>query len=201
MTVHPQLDVWRGEFGEAYTRRNEIDWRKRLPAFHEAVGELRLRRVLEVGCNRGHNLVALGEVAGPSCQVVGVEPNYFARALARRSAERASLVGGGIHDLPFCSGTFDLVLTLGVLIHVPLDDLRAAMSELHRVSGSYLLCAEYYAEVETPISYRGRDDLLWKRDFAAHYRRWFTDLSVVRQGFWSADQGFDRATWLLLEKG
>jgi pseudaminic acid biosynthesis-associated methylase len=200
MSAHSQLDTWRGEFGEAYTRRNQVDWRIRLPAFREAVGGLPLRRLLEVGCNRGHNLVALGEVTGPGCARVGVEPNPLARALARRSVGTAALVGGGIYELPFRDGAFDLVLTAGVLIHVPLAELYAAMSELYRVSKRYLLCAEYFAEEETPIPYRGRDDLLWKRDFAGCYRRWFADLTVVRQGFWNSDQGFDRSHWWLLER-
>jgi hypothetical protein len=29
----PQREIWEGEFGNAYTDRNVIDWRVRLPAF------------------------------------------------------------------------------------------------------------------------------------------------------------------------
>jgi len=59
-----QLEVWEGEFGKAYTDRNVIDWRTRLPAFQQMLGGLPIKRVLEVGCNRGHNLVCLAELLG-----------------------------------------------------------------------------------------------------------------------------------------
>ena len=59
-----QLGVWKGEFGKAYTDRNVIDWHTRFPAFQQMLDGLPIKRVLEVGCNRGHNLAALVEVLG-----------------------------------------------------------------------------------------------------------------------------------------
>ena len=52
-----QVKVWEGEFGVAYTDRNTIDYRTRLPAFRSILSELSIKQVLEVGCDRGHNLV------------------------------------------------------------------------------------------------------------------------------------------------
>ena len=45
-----QLEVWQGEFGMAYTDRNVVDWRVRLPAFRQMLDGLSLQRVVEVGC-------------------------------------------------------------------------------------------------------------------------------------------------------
>ena len=59
-----QLEVWQGEFGVAYTDRNLVDWRLRLPAFRQMLDGLSLQRIVEVGCNRGHNLVLLTELLG-----------------------------------------------------------------------------------------------------------------------------------------
>lgn len=76
--VTAQLKMWEGEFGEAYTARNKIDWRIREPAFRSMLAGLPVKRVFEVGCNRGHNLIALTEVLGADSEVAGVEPNEYA---------------------------------------------------------------------------------------------------------------------------
>jgi pseudaminic acid biosynthesis-associated methylase len=194
-----QLDVWQGDFGDAYTDRNQVDWRRRLPAFRHMLGGLGLERVLEVGCNRGHNLVALRHLLGEGADLVGVEPNDHALGLARRTGA-ATFLDGQILDLPFADGAFDLVFTAGVLIHIAPEHLPGALRSLHRCSRRYLLAIEYGAEAETAVPYRGHDDLLWKRNFLAHYRAEFPDLALLRQGFWGPEDGFDRAHWWLLEK-
>jgi pseudaminic acid biosynthesis-associated methylase len=194
-----QLDAWQGRFGAEYTDRNAIDWRVRLPAFWEMVGGLDVRRVLEVGCNRGHNLVALRKILGDEAELAGVEPNPHALELARATGA-AEFHGGTVYELPFADGSSDLVFTAGVLIHIPPEKLPAALAELHRCSRRYLLAVEYAAEEETVVPYRGHGDLLWKRDFLKEYQTHFSDLRLVRQGFWGKEHGFDRTTWWLLEK-
>jgi pseudaminic acid biosynthesis-associated methylase len=200
MSVNPQLDAWRGDFGKEYTERNCVDWHIRLPAFREIVNGLSLSRVLEVGCNRGHNLVALREIIGPDAELIGIEPNAQARQAAAAWADRISVLQGTIYDLPFKDGFFDLTFTCGVLIHIDLPNLANALRELYRCSRRYVLAIEYYAEQETVIPYRGHNDLLWKRDFLHHYRDLFPDLVQVRGGYLEAKEGFDRSHWWLLEK-
>lgn len=197
--VH-QLRTWEGEFGRAYTDRNVIDWRTRLPAFQQMLGRLPIKRVLEVGCNRGHNLVALAEIIGEGCDVVGVEPSRYALELARASSVKVGVLHGHAYDLPFKNGCFDLVLTAGVLIHIPLAGLPIALAEIYRVSKRYILAIEYFAEEETVIHYRDHDDLLWKRDFFKHYQTQFPHLTLIRSGYWGPADGFDRTHWWLLEK-
>lgn len=198
--VSSQLRAWEGEFGTAYTDRNVPDWRRRLPAFQRMLEGLAPSRVLEVGCNRGHNLVTVAELLGPAVEVVGVEPNPHALELARQAGPRVTAVHGDVFDLPFRDGAFDLVFTVGVLIHVSLEDLAAALRGIHRVSRRFILAVEYFAAEETTIEYRGRRDLLWKRDFLGHYERQFPALRAVRHGYWGPEDGFDRTHWWLLEK-
>lgn len=195
-----QLRVWEGEFGKAYTARNVIDWRTRLPAFRHMLKGLPIKRVLEVGCNRGHNLVALAELLGEGSNVVGVEPNRYALELARASSVKVGVLPDHTFDLPFKDGYFDLVFTAGVLIHIPLADLPIALAEIYRVSKRYILAIEYFAEEQTVIHYHGHDDLLWKRDFLTHYQTQFPDLTLLRNGYWRPEDGFDRTHWWLLEK-
>jgi pseudaminic acid biosynthesis-associated methylase len=190
-----QLDAWCGDFGKAYTDRNVEDPAALVRYFREMLGGLELGRILEIGCNRGHNLVALEELF-PEALVAGVEPNSYALGIARRSGKRLSTLQGDLFDIPFKDGFFDLVLTRGVLIHVALADLPDALNEIWRVSRRYILCAEYFAEQETVIPYRGHDDLLWKRDFRRHYLERFPGLKVVRSGYSERD----RAHWWAFEK-
>jgi pseudaminic acid biosynthesis-associated methylase len=194
-----QLDEWRGEFGKAYTDRNIVEWQKREPAFREMTGGLSLSRVLEIRCNRGHNLVALSNVPGEDTELVGLEPNPYAREFARGNS-KIGILNGTTYEIPFKDGYFDLVFTCTVLIHVPLEKLPVAMREISRVSRRYILCIEYFAEQETTIHYRGHDDLLWKRNFLEEYQRHVPGLNLLRTGYWDDKNGFDRSHWWLLEK-
>lgn len=195
-----QLNTWAGEFGDEYTERNVVDWHVREPAFREMVKDLGLEKVLEVGCNRGHNLVALSHILGENAEVVGLEPNPKARALARAAGEDVGVITGTAYEIPFKDGWFDLAFTCTVLIHVPLADLPKAMKEIARVSKRYILCIEYFDTKETPIHYRGHDDLLWKRDFLSEYKKAIPGVKLLREGYWDAKDGFDRSNWWLLEK-
>jgi pseudaminic acid biosynthesis-associated methylase len=177
-----------------------VEWRSRLEGWRSIVDGLRVKRVLEVGCNRGHNLVALSEILKPTVEFAGVEPNSLALQIARRSTDRAGFLAGTVYDLPFKNECFDLVFTCGVLIHIPNEKLKKALNELERVASRYLLLIEYFSEQDEEISYRGRTGLLWKRNFPRHMMHACEELTTVRQGYLGRDEGFDRTHWWLMEK-
>lgn len=86
-------------------------------------GERRTRRVIDVGCGTGHTTVALAKHF-PDVEFVGVDAAEGVLGVARGHAESA-----GIDNVRFESAdvgdelpgrtTFDVVLCLGVLHHVP----------------------------------------------------------------------------------
>lgn len=197
--MNTQLEQWTSEFGRAYTDRNTLDWHVRVSAFRTMLEGLPLSRVLEVGCNRGHNLLALSNLLERDAEIVGIEPNSYAVQIARASSTHAAVLRGNIFSLPFRTGYFDLAFTVGVLIHVPLDSLPAAICELSRVSSRFLLAAEYFAGQETAVPYRGQTDLLWKRNFLQHFEGCVPSARLLRSGFWGPEDGFDRVHWWLLE--
>jgi pseudaminic acid biosynthesis-associated methylase len=197
--VTEQLEHWKGEFGRAYTDRNVVDAGSRIKPFRVMLEGLVLGRILEVGCNRGHNLLALRQMF-PDAELFGIEPNSYALGIARDSGSDVHFQAGTIFDLPFENGHFDLVLTVGVLIHIALQDLTRALKQIHRVSRRCILAVEYFAEEDVAIHYRGHDDLLWKRNFPRHFQRQFPDLDILRGGYWTAEEGFDRAHWWLFGK-
>ena len=95
----------------------------------------------------------------------------------------------------------DCVVTCGVLIHVPTCLLAKSMSEIHRVSDRYIICAEYFAPREEMIRYQGKDDLLWRRDYGTLYLSQFPDLKCIDVQFWWKPQtGMDNLTVWLFEK-
>ena len=194
-----QLEAWQGEFGTAYTTRNVPDWHIRLPAFRHMLDGLSITSALEIGCNRGHNLLALAELL-PDCEIVGIEPNGVALGIAQAASPRITALYGHALDIPFPDGSFDLVFTAGVLIHLPLASLSQALRNMHRASRRYLLSIEYSAETETAIPYRGSNELLWKRDFLRHYQAEFPTLALIGSGYWGIENGFDRTHWWLFEK-
>ena len=196
-----QLKIWKGDFGKAYTWRNTIDWRTRVRAFEKMLEGLPVEMLLEVGCNRGHNLIALSHLVEDPRVIVGIEPNRVALDQARKASDRVKVLPASAFALPFKECCFDLVFTAGVLIHIPLPQLPDAISEIYRVSSRYILAIEYYAEQETALMYRGYEKLLWKRDFLKSYKEQFSDLKLIRSGLWGLEDGFDQTKWWLLEKG
>ncbi len=198
--MNARLQFWEGDFGIAYTDRNIGDIALLAGTFSRLLKGLDLNRVLEVGCNRGHNLVALASLLPAGSEIVGVEPNQHARGIARQADSRIAVVEGNAFDLPFEGGQFDLAFTAGVLIHIAPGDLPVALREIHRVTRRYLLAIEYFSEETTAVNYRGHDGYLWKRNFLRDYRTEFPDLGLVRSGFLGPEDGFDNCHWWLLEK-
>ena len=89
---------------------------------------------------------------------------------------------------------------MGVLIHIAKDDLPAAMSEIVRCSGRYVLCGEYFADEERAVEYHGQAAALFKRDYGGLYGSRFPDLRLVERGFLGRDEGWDDVTWWLFER-
>lgn len=203
--MNEQSEVWAGEFGDQYTERNKIDHRRHLPIWIDVVSELdpsyHIYSILEVGCNRGHNLKALEDFLRINYSpVVGIDVNEYALSKARRSG--CTVQQGNILNLPFAANSFDLVFTMGVLIHISPDNLPQAVKEMYRVSRRFILAIEYPAEVEEVVQYHGRDDLLWKRDFSKVFLGAYPEMRVRKHWRWGGEYSsfYDRLDGWLFEK-
>jgi len=89
------------------------------------------RRVLEVGCGEGIVLAALAARL-PGTRFDGLELDETALEQARVRCPGAELVRGDACELPFGDQSFDLVVCLEVLEHLP-EPVRA-LRELRRVA-------------------------------------------------------------------
>ena len=109
--------------------------RRLVARFLHCVGDLveaqRPARVLEVGCGEGAVLRYLTQRL-PTTRFDGIELDPGALTSGRAECRGIRFVQGDACALPFTSGTYDLVLCLEVLEHLPEPGL--AFGELRRVS-------------------------------------------------------------------
>lgn len=195
--VHHLEELWGGDFGDAYIERNRNAADARGPFWNALLDEFPVRRALEVGCNTGANLRWL---VGRVPEVYGIDVNQRALAELRRTLSDVNAVHAPARQVPFRDGWFDMVFTMGVLIHQPPQALPLVMSEIVRSSSRYVVCGEYFAEEPTEVPYRGQRGALFKRDFGGMYLELFPELVLRKQGFLSRAEGWDDVTWWVLEK-
>ena len=88
--------------------------------------------MLDAGCGSGQTMTWLADLL-PRWERVGVDVAGEAVASARSIGE--AVIEASVLSLPFDSASFDLVITLDVLQHLPLDGGdAAALAEMRRVS-------------------------------------------------------------------
>lgn len=190
------FDFWRGPFGAEYTARNRVNWQARRAFWELILERTAARRVLEVGCNAGWNLMALRAV-DPTVKLRGIDVNREALEEARANVlDARDLPASMVGDTwPRC---FDLVFTAGVLIHVGPEDLADTMHSIVGASSRHVLAVEYAAAKEEEVDYRGHAQRLWRRPFGRLYEE--MGLEVELTGELRAGDGFDDCHYWLLRK-
>ena len=187
-----QLDVWQSQFGVDWTDRTEVKPDSRVGAFRDILSHLPVKSILEVGCNTGYNLIALSRIG--NYKLVGIDPQIYATKQAMECGLECSVAD--CFNLPYLNASFDLVFTVGVLMHVTPVDMPRAVKELCRVSNRYVLVIEYFSPGEISLPWHGHTDLLWKRD----YGKSFADSTCIEEGFLGRNRGFDNCTYWLFER-
>lgn len=191
-----QEQFWKGEFGSDYTERCRVVWRSRIPFWSSIVEMTKPRSILEVGCNAGWNMRAL-RVVDPTVTIRGCEINQT--ALQEAADVGLYVAEASLFDLKkeWPDDGFDLVATVGVLIHIAPEDLPRAMDSIISVSNRYVLAVEYADETEVEVEYRGHTERLWRRPFGRLYVE--RGLKIISEFDAPAD-AFDRCRVWLCEK-
>jgi SAM-dependent methyltransferase len=154
------------------------DWRAEVTLFEEILDGRRPESILEVGCNVGLNLLAIHELL-PDAQLAGIEPNENAVRAAPRMAD---VRVGVANRLPFPGGSFDLVFTRAVLMHLSPETYAETFKEMRRVARRWLLLIEPPAEIREGILYAGRDDVAFADDWARICRQAVPDARLLGEG-------------------
>jgi SAM-dependent methyltransferase len=104
----------RTQWDDETSQRSENAFRKRT-GFHPE--DLAGKLVLDVGCGMGR----FAEVATRwGAHVVGIDLSLAAEVAAKNLAERnAAIFQADVFQLPFASGSFDFIYSIGVLHHTP----------------------------------------------------------------------------------
>ena len=198
--MNDQEQFWGGEFGTAYSARNQGPHliASNLALFSRVLSRTRgITSVLEFGANVGMNLDALGLLL-PGADLCGLEFNDHA----------VEILGGkheAIHDSVLAWETkrqWDMVLCKGLGIHISPDDLWKLYENLYLSARKYIVLAEYYSKRPQEVEYRGNKARMWKRDFATELMNRYPDLSLIDYGFVSEYDAFplDNINWWLLSK-
>ena len=90
------------------------------------------RRIVDIGCGRGHLLHALAE---RGARMAGVDPDEAALEAARALVPKAQLHKAGALHLPWGDASMHVAIFLNSLHHVPVPEMLPALEEAARVVG------------------------------------------------------------------
>ena len=162
----------------------------------------KISSLLECGSNIGKNINILNHVL-PSVEKSIIEISPDAYKIVTDKYKLKNSFNGPIVESDFDLAGFDLVFSMGVLIHIHPNDLLANMQKMFDYSGRYILMGEYFNRTPVMIEYHGEKDKLFKRDFGKMFMENFP-VRLVDYGFlWGHlydDAGFDDITYWLFEK-
>jgi len=162
------------------------------------------RTILECGANIGRNIEALNQIF-PEAAKTAVEISPDAATYLNQKFESLHVINTSILESELTANYYDLTFTMGVLIHINPNNLLENLEKIVSSSKRYILFGEYFNTVPVSLSYQGKDDKLFKRDFGKFVLEHFgNELTLVDYGFlWGhiyLDGGFDDITWWVFEK-
>jgi SAM-dependent methyltransferase len=197
----PTTGTWRGQETSPSARAGEVRYGPDIgtEADLRLLGDLRGKRVLELGCGRAESSIVFAQKGAVA---VGVDTSAEQLAEARRLADEAGvrieLRRADLADLAFLrADTIDAVFSALALSHV--EDLRRVFRQVHRVlkQGAPLVFSLTHPAYEMiddndqePLmirrSYYDRSPIAYDREGTVNdYPRTFSDLftDLVRTGF------------------
>ena len=198
-----QEKFWAEKYSDEYIKKNsKFNTELGIEAWIKMLNKTNnIRNLLECGCNIGRNINFINNIL-PKTEKSVIEISSQALKIAKKNNIIKNSFNGSIIDAEF-KEKFDLVFTMGVLIHIHPQDLIKNMKKIFDLSKNYILIGEYFNRTPTSLKYQGEDDKLFKNDFGKIFQTNF-DVKLVDYGFlWGHiydSAGFDDFTWWLFKK-
>lgn len=194
---------WAERYADDYMHKNSrFDTESALEAWRRMLSSTsNVGSLLECGCNVGRNMDSLQRLL-PDAQksIIEISKPAFEHVTSRHTF--AQQFNGSILESNL-EGTFDLVFTMGVLIHIHPDELLANLRKAFAYSHRYFLIGEYFNRTPVMIEYQGEANRLFKRDFGRlvleHFPVQLLDYGFL-WGYLYDAAGFDDITWWMFEK-
>ena len=144
----------------------------------EILGDVKGKRILEIGCGGAQNSIALSKWGA---KVVGVDLSrkqiMYGKRLLRNEIAEVSLLVCNMEKLPFNGESFDIVTTAVSLHYAP--DLNAVVAEANRVlvEGGYFTFSTAHPFTEGKlVKYRGKSAVAVRNYFKRRIVRWIDKL-------------------------
>jgi pseudaminic acid biosynthesis-associated methylase len=199
-----QEKFWAKSYASEYIKKNsEFDHILGAEAWKNILSRTQgeVKNYLECGCNIGRNITQIS-LAFPESKPSIIEISDLAYKFCISQHNFVNTYHGSILNSNF-DKCFDLVFTMGVLIHINPQQLLENMAKIFSYSNKYILIGEYFNPSPVAIDYQGESDKLFKRDFGKLFIENF-EVELIDHGFlWSyvwGPAGFDDITWWLFKK-
>lgn len=175
-----------------YTEKNNFCNEEMAKFIRDLATSLKVKNVLEVGCNTGNDLRGFSE----NFEVYGVDANEYALERARENLPFFKFKKGLITKLPYDDASIDFVFTHKILNFVSDDDMPSAMNELYRISKKYILNLELFKENEGKSS--EKEIPFWYRNM---FKRWLNfRVKIISNVEMHKDIDPDQARFVLVKK-
>ena len=202
--MNEQELFWKDIYGKNYITKNyNFDDDKGSKVWKKILANCNTEnfKVLECGCNIGRNIRQIKK-AYPDFSTSVIEINREALEICKSSNQIDKAFCGSIAECDFKPKQFDLVFTMGVLIHTAPENLLDVMSKMRNWSKRYILFGEYFNTTPVSIEYQGKKNQLFKRDFGKYFLENFQAKCIDYGFLWRyeyEDAGFDDCTWWLFD--
>jgi len=149
------------ELWDKYTDDNANEQYPEISSFiYNVCIALGAKNVLEAGSNVGNDLISFPK----NFDVHGVDRNAHALEIAKKRHPNFTFKNESLSKISYPDSHFDLVFTRDVLVHVPKDEIKQSITELHRISKKWIMHMEYYGKDGQMIEWKRGQDRLWYRN-------------------------------------
>jgi ubiquinone/menaquinone biosynthesis C-methylase UbiE len=138
-------------------------------------------KVLDIGCGKGFLIYEMLQIE-PKLDIIGFDISDYAIANSKEEIKELISVGNAEKKFPYLDKSFDLVISLGSLHNLSLEELSFSLKEITRVSKeSYIMVESYRTQEElfnfqcwalTCKTFLSSKDWLWffnENDFKGDY--------------------------------